>query len=132
MEAYPKHIVFIDGECALCNRAVLQIDKRDKKKILHYASLSSVTAQKLLPQELINNQQTFVFLSNGKVNTKSIALFNLLSILNNSTLLQTVLKLTPTFISDFFYNCISFNRTRFSKRLKSCIFDDSLSRRILK
>ena len=66
MTTLPKHIVFIDGDCILCNRAVIQIDERDSTKILHYASLTSDTAKDLLPADLTEKQKTFVFLVDGE------------------------------------------------------------------
>lgn len=43
-----KHIIFYDGECGLCNRAVRFILNADRKKIFAFAPLQGQTAQKEL------------------------------------------------------------------------------------
>lgn len=131
MTTLPKHIVFIDGDCILCNRAVIQIDERDSTKILHYASLTSDTAKDQLPAALTEKQKTFVFLVDGKIKVRSEALLCVLMTIDAYPLLQTLLKYTPTVISDFVYKNIATRRTWLSRKLKSCPFDAELSRRVL-
>lgn len=131
MDTYPKHIVFIDADCTMCNRAVLMLDKRDSEKVLHYASLSSDTAKRLLPSKLIESQKSFVYYSDGLIKVKSSALLSLIMLLETHPFFVAILKCTPTVISDLVYNCISTNRLRLSNRMKSCVFNQDLKNRVL-
>ncbi len=57
-----RHLIFYDGDCALCNRAVHFLTKRDKKRLFEYISLQSPQAHELLtpPIEL----DTLILLEN--------------------------------------------------------------------
>lgn len=43
-----EHLIFFDGDCALCHRAVLQILKEDTKQIFVFAPLEGETAKEIL------------------------------------------------------------------------------------
>lgn len=43
-----EHLIFYDGDCAFCHRAVLEIIKADEKKCFVFAPLEGETAKEIL------------------------------------------------------------------------------------
>src|SRR5690606_15632130 len=43
-----EHLIFYDGDCAFCHRAVLEILKADEKKLFDFAPLAGETAKEIL------------------------------------------------------------------------------------
>ena len=68
-------IILFDGICNFCNSAINFTIKRDKKKQIKFAPLQSEAGQKLLKEYKlpINEFESFVFIVNNKVFTKSTA-----------------------------------------------------------
>ena len=70
----PNHIVFFDGFCNLCNRAVNFLMKIDGKKILKYAPLSGSTATNYnLSSPKIEKDQTVIYIRSQKIYERSDA-----------------------------------------------------------
>lgn len=43
-----EHLIFYDGDCAFCYRAVLEVLKADEKQLFDFAPLSGETAKEIL------------------------------------------------------------------------------------
>lgn len=116
-------IVLFDGVCNLCNGVVKFAIKRDKKEILHFASLQSDIAKSLMRQyDLDENQlKTFVFIEKDKAYTRSTAGLKLIRSFRGLWPLLYVFIIVPKFIRDAVYNFISNNRYRWFGKEESCM-----------
>jgi len=122
--AESKHpIVLFDGVCNLCNGVVKFAIKRDKKEILHFASLQSDPAKVLMRKHNLDENQlkTFIFIENDKAYTRSTAGLKLVSHFGALWPLLYVFIIVPKPIRDMVYDFISRNRYRWFGKEESCM-----------
>lgn len=73
--ALPARLVFYDGECGLCHRAVRFLVRLDRERLLRYAPLTGETAERAraalahFPKSI----DTLVFVDHGRVFVRSQA-----------------------------------------------------------
>ncbi len=111
-------VIFYDGLCALCNKSVQFVIKRDRKKIFRYAALQSAYAQ----QELGNDIQfdSFVLWHKGKLYTKSTAALKVLWLLDGVWALGSIAMIVPAFIRNAVYDWVARNRYKWFGKYESC------------
>jgi predicted DCC family thiol-disulfide oxidoreductase YuxK len=119
-QSHQQHIVFFDGVCSLCNRAVDFFVRHDKKNTLLFAPLQGTTAEQLLPAGKTASLNTIVYYSHGQLSHRSNAVLNMLWDMGGWWKLFIVLRLIPTFIRDFVYDWISANRYKWFGKKESC------------
>jgi predicted DCC family thiol-disulfide oxidoreductase YuxK len=127
-------IVFFDGICVLCNRSVDFLLKRDKKRLLKFASLQSECAKTLLAKEMepVAGLESVVFLENGKIFTESTAVLRICTYLPFPWSLFSGMLILPRLIRDPAYRWIAKNRYRwFGKRDQCRMPDEFVRERIL-
>lgn len=119
----PEHIVLFDGVCNLCNKSVQYIIRRDTDKKVYYAPLQSDIGQKILAANHLSTSEfnTFIYVENGKIHTKSDAALRLSRILSWPTSLWYYLLLVPRFLRDFVYDIIARNRYRWMGKRDACM-----------
>ena len=112
-----KDIIVFDGLCTICNsffKWVLDNDKNDKYLFTNIQSdfyKKSVNINKSI--------DSIILIKENKIFYESEAIKHILKDLDKFYLLRLVLKLTPTFISNFFYKIVAQNRYKiFSKKDK--------------
>ena len=76
-------IIYYDGFCILCSRAMDFSIKYDHKKIVHYSPMQSNFAQKNLDKKYINDMNTVIVKRGNETFTKSKAAFVVLNALNH-------------------------------------------------
>lgn len=112
-----QNIVFFDGVCGLCNRAIDFLMRKDKKKVLLFAPLQGSTAAKLLPYGEASSLSSMVYYSNGKISYRTKAILNLLWDMGGWWTLFSIFRIVPAFIRDIFYNWMASSRyTLFGKK----------------
>ena len=116
-------IVFFDGVCNLCNASVAFIIKRDKKKMLRFASLQSDFARVQLPHELTtqNAISSIILLVEGKVYKKSTAALRITKYLRGLWPVAYIFVIVPRFIRDGVYNFIAKNRYKWFGKRQECL-----------
>lgn len=116
-------LVLFDGECNLCNGAVQFIIKRDSHARISFASLQSPIGQKVLERHELSKSDfdTFVFIENGKIRTKSTAALKTLRYLNGVWKWAGLLSVIPQPIRDSIYSYIAKNRYRWFGRQEHCM-----------
>lgn len=116
-------IVLFDGVCNLCNGVVKFAIKRDKKEILHFASLQSEPAKVLMRKYAIDEHQlkTFIFIEKDQVYTRSTAGLKLIRHFGGLWVLLYAFIIVPKPIRDLVYNFISKNRYRWFGKEESCM-----------
>lgn len=121
-----KNIVFFDGVCNLCNSSVQFIIKRNKKRNFLYTSLQSDVAREILLQfpEKNINLDSIVLLENGKIYTKSSAIFQIVRNLDGLWKIFYVFKLVPQSLSDWVYNLVAKKRYDWFGKKNACMVPD--------
>lgn len=120
-EEPPQRILFFDGVCGLCNRAVdrlLRIDR--KKKLLHFAPLQGETAHKLLPAGMADAMATAVYLRDGKLLLGSDASMQVMIDFGGWRKLYRLLRVIPRSWHEALYHWVARNRYRWFGRHDVC------------
>lgn len=116
-----ERIVFFDGVCGLCNRAVdrlLQIDRR--KKLLRFAPLQGETAHKRLPAGMADAMTTAVYLRDGEVLRGSDATLQIMIDFGGWRKLYRLLRVFPRSWHEAVYHWVARNRYRWFKQSEAC------------
>ncbi|MGG1660339.1 thiol-disulfide oxidoreductase DCC family protein [Brevibacillus sp. NRS-1366] len=122
--SHPAHILLFDGVCHLCHGAVQFILQRDPTGQIHFASLQSEKGRELLafyeyPQ---NEMQSVIFITNGKLYTKSDAVLRVGRKLNSAwPVLSRVALVIPRHFRDVVYDWIARNRYRWMGKAEQCM-----------
>lgn len=117
-EVYP--VVYFDGVCGMCNKAVDFIIRRDRRHTFHYAPLQGETARRLaLPEgELLNS---LVYEDQTGHYRKTDAVWRILVGIGGVWgCLGWMLRLLPRFFRDWGYDLIARNRYRIFGKKESC------------
>lgn len=123
-----RTILFYDGECGVCSRAVRFILKNERSNELFFSSLKGDFAIHFLAGSGIEsvNSNTLYLFENGKLYHKSSAAMKLIPYLKGSYGLLKILYIFPRFFRDFVYDRIAANRKIFFKNVCELInFDKS-------
>jgi len=129
-----QKIVFFDGICVLCNRAVDFLLNKDRRKRLKFASLQSDYAKIFLKQfhNQLAEQDTIIFYDEGRIFIKSTAILKIAGCLGLPYSAFAMLIIIPSQWRDYIYDIISRNRARwFGKREKCRVPDQETSGRII-
>ncbi|MDP4283854.1 MAG: thiol-disulfide oxidoreductase DCC family protein [Bacteroidota bacterium] len=116
-------IILFDGVCNLCNGAVNFVIRRDKKSVLKFATLQSETAHQLLSTHHLRSTdlESFVFIENNSVDTRSTAALKVCRYLNGLWPLMYGFMIVPKFLRDIIYNWISKNRYEWFGKKEECM-----------
>ena len=132
MEVKSKKIVFFDGHCNLCNRAVQFILKYDRSKKIYLSSLKSDFSQKLLNEHNISSDMdSIIYFRNGTILTKSDAALYIMWDINGIWRVSHIFFIIPKFIRDYLYDLIAKYRYVIWGRSDRCYIDEDYSERFL-
>lgn len=120
--SYTHPVVLFDGICNLCNSVVQLVIKHDKKKQFCFASLQSDFGQKVLQQFHLpaTDFNSFIYLENGKLYTKSTGALRLAKKLGGFWKLLYGFMIVPPFIRNGVYNWVARNRYKWYGKQESC------------
>jgi predicted DCC family thiol-disulfide oxidoreductase YuxK len=127
-------VLLFDGVCNLCNRSVKFVSKRDKQKVIFYASLQSDMGKQLLAQYDFTSAipDSLVWIENGKAYVRSTAALKLCRHLTAAWPIVYWFIIVPRPIRDAVYNWVSANRYRWFGKLDTCMVPDpELQKRFL-
>lgn len=114
-------ILFFDGVCGLCNKAVDFVLARDVEGHFQFAPLQGETARQLLSPSDASDLSSMVLLIEGRTYRRSSAAVRILWQLSFGwQLLGTLLWLIPLPIRNLGYRLIACNRYRFFGRHETC------------
>ncbi len=119
-----NHIILIfDGECLFCNAFFRFLLKRDKRKIIKYATFQSTFAQELINTHFRNVEvpDTVLLWQNEKLYIKSEAALRSITCLRGAWSLAKVLLYVPTVIRNWLYDYIARNRYKWFSKGKCVI-----------
>lgn len=112
-------IVFFDGYCVLCNRAVALLIRLDWKKRLFFATFDS-NAWKEIAESKPLKADSIVYYINGKQYLQSEAILHIIHTLEYPWRLAYIFKFIPYSIREKFYMLIARNRYSIFGRRKTC------------
>ena len=111
-----EHIVFYDGDCGFCNRAVQWILEKEKSPIIHFSSIQSSFAQRFLNGKgVMPDLSTVYFYSDGQLFSESAAAFQLCLFLRNPYRVLRFFRVLPRALTNAVYRGIAKRRHRMAK-----------------
>jgi predicted DCC family thiol-disulfide oxidoreductase YuxK len=117
----PKHIVFFDGVCHLCNGFVDQLITRDGQKKFLFAPLQGETAKRELPRQDLQNLDTVIVKkNNGELLFRSEAVLFCLSEIGGPWGAMRFFKIIPRGLRDRIYSLVAKNRNSWFGQRDSC------------
>jgi len=122
-----KLIVFIDGQCSICNKLSLFVHKHDKQNQFLFSTLNSKFAEETLAQydsDSFRNLDSIVLLDKqGITYTHSDAVIQIGQRLNKYKFISLLIKVFPKIIRDGLYKIFASHRHLFGK-MDSCEIPD--------
>jgi predicted DCC family thiol-disulfide oxidoreductase YuxK len=119
----PAPIVYYDGVCGLCNRAVAFIIRHDREGKIHFATLQSTEGEKASAAVLRQSGKTtdsVIFEECGKYYTGSDAVVHIAAWLDGPWKWLRFLKVVPRFIREGLYRFVSRHRYRWFGKRDTC------------
>lgn len=115
-----KNIVFFDGYCNLCNKAVNFLMNRDKKKRFYYASLQSDLFQKISIKHNLKPVDSVVLLKGKQIFIKSGAVLEIAKTMGGVYSLITIFKIIPSAFRNKLYDWIAKKRYSWFGKKNTC------------
>lgn len=116
-----RTILFFDGVCGLCNKAVDFVLARDQAGTIKFAPLQGDTARQLLTPADLADLNTMVFWVDGQSYRKSAAAVRILWRLHwGWRVTGTILWLIPLPLRNLGYTLVARNRYRFFGKKETC------------
>ena len=119
-----KKLILFDGVCNLCNEAVLNIIKQDKKDIFLFTALQSNTGKNIINELEIDTSKIdsiVLYIPGEDYFIKSEAALKIANEFYGLWKLIQVFRIFPVFFNDFFYDFIARNRYRWFGKKEECM-----------
>jgi len=119
-----KKLILFDGVCNLCNEAVLNIIKQDKKDIFLFTALQSNTGKNIINELGIDTSKIdsiVLYIPREDYFIKSEAALKIANEFYGLWKLIQVFRIFPVFFNDFFYDFIARNRYRWFGKKEECM-----------
>lgn len=112
-------VLFYDGTCPLCHRAVLFFLKVDRNEVLRYSALQSEFAKKSMGDryEKFMERDTVILMKEDEFYFESEAVVEGLKLIDGYRWLGSVINIFPSFLSNTVYRWIAGVR---KKVFKTC------------
>jgi predicted DCC family thiol-disulfide oxidoreductase YuxK len=119
-----KKLILFDGVCNLCNEAVLNIIKQDKKDIFLFTALQSNVGKNIINELGIDTSKIdsiVLYIPGEDYFIKSEAALKIANEFYGLWKLIQVFRIFPVFFNDFFYDFIARNRYRWFGKKEECM-----------
>jgi len=113
-----KDIIVFDGLCVMCNSFLKWVLENDKDDKYLFANIQSDFYMKSM--DINKSIDSIILIKENNIFYESEAINHILKDLDKFYLLQLVLNVTPTFISNFFYKIIANNRYKIFGKKDKC------------
>jgi predicted DCC family thiol-disulfide oxidoreductase YuxK len=114
-------IIYFDGYCALCDRFVRFVLRRDRKARYRFAPLEGSTARERVPATLDPQaSQTVILEEGGRFRVRSDAALAILTGLGGVWRVAGLLRVIPRPLRDAVYDLVARNRNRWFGRMVEC------------
>ncbi len=116
-------VLLVDGLCNLCTASVRFLIHHDSKKLFRYASLQSVSGQKIMRDFKIIQPETpdsLIIIHNSRVFIKSSAWIEIFRLLGGGWKTISIFKMLPVKFRDRIYDWIAKNRYKWFGKRDTC------------
>tara|TARA_Y200000002_G_C22311931_1_gene508873 strand:- start:199 stop:585 length:387 start_codon:yes stop_codon:yes gene_type:complete len=113
-----KDIIVFDGLCVMCNSFLKWVLKNDKGDKYLFANIQSDFYKKSM--DINKSIDSIILIKENNIFYESEAIKHILKDLGKFYIIQLVLDVTPTFISNFFYKIIANNRYKIFGKKDKC------------
>ena len=129
--SFDHPIMFFDGECIFCSRALQYFIRIDKEELIRYTTLQS-DAGKLIMDKLniTKDMETVVLVDQGEYYEKSDVTFRVLRQMKFPYKLLSVFGFVPRFVRDFFYMIIANNRYKIFGKSDQCMIPSTTQKHL--
>ena len=122
-------VVFYDGKCLLCSRAVQFLIKADKKMVFKFAPQQSDYFNLLSSEHPHIPQTSIIFLKNGKMYSRSTAVLKIIKELSYPWKIIYAAIIIPKFIRNAVYMMIARNRKNWFGEAEVCYLGDEKNKK---
>lgn len=111
----PKHLIFYDGSCGLCDHAVQFTLKRDQRGLFAFAPLQGETAKKMLREVPPEDSLVLIedYTSHPRIYQLGKGAFRILWLLGGVWAFLGLISFLPSFLYDWAYRLVAKHRHRF-------------------
>lgn len=113
-------VVYFDGYCNVCNRFVDFLIRRDRRRVLKFASLQSATAEQRLPAGYSSQVSTMVFEDEGVITDQSTGAILAIAAVGGIFVFMKIFLLVPRFVRDGVYRWVANHRYLWFGRRETC------------
>lgn len=124
-----KKLILFDGVCNLCNNAVLEVIKYDKKNVFLFAAIQSKTGKTITKElgiDVSKLDSILLYVPEEAYYSKSTAALKIAKEFSGYWKLLQICRLLPDFFNDFFYDYIARNRYKWFGRKENCMIPTPL------
>lgn len=119
-------VMFFDGECIFCSRALQFFIKIDKDEVIRYTTLQSAEGQLMMDKlNISKDMDSVALIDKGQYFTKSDVTFHLMKKMRFPWRVLSILIFIPKFIRDFFYDIVAKNRYKIFGKYDQCMIPSS-------
>lgn len=125
-------IMFFDGECVFCCKALHFFIKIDKDQKLRYTTLQSDFGKEIM-QKLglkFGEDESVILIYKGESYLKTDVTFKVLSLLRFPYKALSIFKVIPKFIRDWVYDLIAKNRIKWFGQNSECYVPDKTNKHL--
>ena len=119
-----KKLILFDGVCNLCNNAVLEVIKYDKKNVFLFAAIQSKTGKTITKElgiDVSKLDSILLYVPDESYYSKSTAALKIAKEFSGYWKILQIGTLLPDFFNDFFYDYIARNRYKWFGRKEKCM-----------
>ena len=119
-----KKLILFDGVCNLCNNAVLEVIKYDKKNVFLFAAIQSKTGETITKElgiDVSKLDSILLYVPDESYYSKSTAALKIAKEFSGYWKILQIGTLLPDFFNDFFYDYIARNRYKWFGRKEKCM-----------
>ena len=119
-----KKLILFDGVCNLCNNAVLEVIKYDKKNVFLFAAIQSKTGKTITKElgiDVSKLDSILLYVPEVAYYSKSTAALKIAKEFSGYWKILQIGTLLPDFFNDFFYDYIARNRYKWFGRKEKCM-----------
>ena len=114
-----KVIVVFDGFCVLCNNYVRWVSKRNPSKNIYFTNFDSNYIKNNYPKLKLGDT-IFIITDDNKILLRSEAIKYSFKYIRLNYFLKTLIRISPNFLLDIFYQLIASNRYFLFGKLEVC------------
>jgi predicted DCC family thiol-disulfide oxidoreductase YuxK len=114
-------ILLFDGECGFCNKSIQFFLERERKKVVHFASLQSDTGKILRKYfEIGDKVDSVILIKDHSAFIKSCAALRMTRYMKGLWPMMMVFVMIPPFIRNIGYDFIAKRRMKWFGRIENC------------